>query len=81
MAAFSSAGSKNSVQSVSQRAADGLQPSVCRHQVIVDHTDQITASSEWQSIAEAITSAWSESVQIWALTLYENETCSREGYT
>lgn len=66
-AAFSSAGSKNSLQSVHQRAAHGLQPCVCRHQDRVDNTDQITASFEWQSIAEVITSAWSEIVQIWAL--------------
>ena len=46
---------------------------------IVDNTDQTTVAFEWQSIAEGITSAWSKSVQIWVLTLYENETYSREG--
>lgn len=63
MAVFSTAGSKDSLQSVSQRAADGLQPCVCRHQDRVDNTDQTTVAFEWQSIAEGITSAWSKSVK------------------
>lgn len=64
MTVFSSAGSKDGLQSVSQRSADGLQPCVCRHQDIGDNTDQTTVSFEWQSIAEVITSAWLKSVQI-----------------